>query len=74
LGHSLQSNKKVEEGKQHEDRNEQFEFINSQVKKAVKKGQPVISADTKKKELTGNFKNTGVTLGPINDPNKSKRL
>jgi hypothetical protein len=70
LGYSLQSNRKVEEGKQHEDRNEQFEFINSQVKRAVKKGQPVISVDTKKKELTGNFKNPGVTLRPINNPIK----
>jgi transposase len=70
LGYSLQSNRKVVEGKQHEDRNEQFEHINSQVKKAIKSGQPVISVDTKKKELIGNFKNPGATWRIGNDPIK----
>jgi hypothetical protein len=68
LGYSLQSNRKVEEGKQHEDRDAQFLFINSRVKKALTQGQPVISVDTKKKELVGNFKNAGTTLRKKNDP------
>ncbi|MDR1870759.1 MAG: ISAzo13 family transposase [Deltaproteobacteria bacterium] len=70
LGYSLQSNRKVEEGKQHEDRNEQFMFINDQVKKALKANQPVISVDTKKKELVGNYKNQGTTWRPKGDPVK----
>jgi hypothetical protein len=68
LGYSLQSNRKVEEGKQHEDRDAQFRFINSQVTKALKQGQPIISVDTKKKELVGNFKNAGKTLRKKSDP------
>lgn len=70
LGYSLQSNRKVLEGKQQEDRDAQFLFINTQVKKALKQGQPVISVDTKKKELVGNFKNAGQTLRKKNDPIK----
>jgi hypothetical protein len=55
-----QSNKKTKaSAKQHPDRNAQFEFINSTVKKEMKKGNPVISVDSKKKELIGNFKNNG---------------
>ncbi|MDR1165487.1 MAG: ISAzo13 family transposase [Deltaproteobacteria bacterium] len=72
LGYSLQSNRKVEEGKQHEDRNEQFLFINNQVKKLLKQVQPVISVDTKKKELIGNYKNNGRTLCKIKNPIKVK--
>ena len=59
MGYSLQSNKKVIEGSDHPDRDEQFRFINSKTKEAHAKGQPVISVDTKKKELIGNFKNAG---------------
>jgi transposase len=59
MGYSLQSNSKVNEGGNHPDRNEQFEYINSQSKKILSKNQPVISVDTKKKELIGNYKNTG---------------
>jgi transposase len=70
LGYSLQSNRKVIDGKEQEDRNEQFLFINSQVKKAIKAGQPVISVDTKKKELVGNFKNPGAPWRIGNDPIK----
>lgn len=57
--YSLQSNKKTREGIQHPDRNAQFEFINEDVKKQLRNREPVISVDTKKKELIGNFKNNG---------------
>lgn len=56
---SLQANRKNIEGKQHPDRNEQFEFINADVKTQIAKKEPVISVDAKKKELVGNFKNNG---------------
>jgi hypothetical protein len=57
--YSLQSNKKMYEGKSHDDRDEQFRYINNQVTLFLNKKQPVISVDTKKKELVGNFKNSG---------------
>lgn len=59
LGYSLQSNRKTREGGQHPDRNAQFEHINRKVKEYLKRGDPVISVDTKKKELVGDFKNNG---------------
>lgn len=59
LDYSLQGNKKTKEGNSHEDRDEQFEYINKQVVSFQKKRQPVISIDTKKKELVGDFKNQG---------------
>lgn len=58
-GYSLQGNRKTEEGAQHPDRDAQFRHINTQVKKAMAKGTPVISVDTKKKELVGNYQNEG---------------
>ncbi|MBI5332087.1 MAG: ISAzo13 family transposase [Candidatus Aenigmarchaeota archaeon] len=58
-GFSLQANNKSIEGKQHPDRNAQFEFINQDTKTQVAKKEPVVSVDTKKKELVGNFKNNG---------------
>lgn len=58
-GYTLQANRKAREGKQHPDRNAQFEFINTIAKKFIKQGNPVISVDTKKKELVGAFKNKG---------------
>ena len=58
-GYSLQANSKTREGSQHPDRNAQFERINRQVKTFQGKGQPVVSVDTKKKELVGDFKNVG---------------
>ena len=58
-GYSLQGNSKTREGSQHPDRNAQFERINRQVKTFQGKGQPVVSVDTKKKELVGDFKNVG---------------
>ncbi|MBN1461035.1 MAG: ISAzo13 family transposase, partial [Armatimonadetes bacterium] len=59
LGYSLQGNRKTVEGKQHPDRNAQFEYINTRVTKEMRKAQPVISVDTKKKELIGNYLNRG---------------
>jgi len=59
IGYSLQANKKVIEGGDHPDRNEQFEFISQKVKEFQFKNQPVISVDCKKKENIGNFKNNG---------------
>jgi len=59
MNYSLQSNRKTEEGDDHPDRDAQFRHINRQVQTALRRGQPVISVDTKKKELVGNFRNAG---------------
>ena len=59
MDYSLQGNCKTIEGKQHPDRNAQFEHINERVTRDMKAGNPVISVDTKKKELIGNYKNGG---------------
>lgn len=59
LNYSLQGNRKMEEGNQHPDRNAQFEHINTLVSRELRLGNPVISVDTKKKELVGNYKNDG---------------
>jgi hypothetical protein len=59
MGYSLQGNRKTIEGKQHPDRNAQFEHINARVDKELRASQPVISVDTKKKELIGNYLNGG---------------
>jgi len=67
-GYSLQANKKTKEGKEHPDRDEQFKFISSQVREALDLGQPVISVDTKKKELIGNYKNPGQQWEPKEFP------
>jgi hypothetical protein len=58
-GYSLQANRKTREGDSHPDRDAQFEHINGQVLKFQRAGQPVISVDTKKKELVGDFRNVG---------------
>lgn len=58
-GYSLQANRKTREGKAHPDRNAQFEYLNGRVRAFQRHGQPVISVDTKKKELVGDFKNGG---------------
>lgn len=70
LEYSLQGNRKTEKGNQHPDRNAQFEYINKEVKKFQKDRQPVISVDTKKKELLGNFQNVGKEWQPKHDPVK----
>ena len=59
MGYSLQLNRKEKEGKSVPDRNAQFEHINEKAKNFLNEGVPVISVDTKKKELMGNFKNGG---------------
>ncbi len=59
MDYSLQSNRKTEEGADHPDRDAQFQHINALVRRAVRAGKPVISVDTKKKELIGNFENKG---------------
>ena len=68
LGYSLQANRKRMEGKQHPDRNEQFEHINEMCRRQHEKGDPAISVDTKKKELVGQYKNAGRELRPNGDP------
>jgi len=62
MKYSLQGNKKTIEGSSHPDRNAQFEYINASVKAQLADGEPAISVDTKKKELVGNFKNSGKEL------------
>ena len=59
MDYSLQGNRKTEEGKDHPDRDAQFQYINEQVRQALSRGRAVISVDTKKKELIGNFDNKG---------------
>ena len=68
LGYSLQSTRKRYEGRSHPDRNSQFEYINTLVKDFQKRNQPVVSVDTKKKELVGNFANNGREYQPKGMP------
>jgi transposase len=71
LGYSLQANDKVLAGQaDHPDRDAQFSFINAQAEKAMDDGNPVLSVDTKKKELIGNYKNAGQTWEPKGSPVK----
>ncbi len=67
-GYSLQAPNKSVEGTQHPDRNAQFEHINGTANRCIEHGTPVISADTKKKELVGNFKNGGREWRPKDEP------
>jgi hypothetical protein len=67
-GYSLQANRKSREGSSHPDRNAQFEYINRQVRACQKRQQPVVSVDTKKKELVGEFKNPGEEWQPQGQP------
>jgi Rhodopirellula transposase DDE domain len=67
-GYSLQANRKTREGGQHADRNAQFEYLNAQAQRFQRRGQPVISVDTKKKELVGDFKNPGQEWHPQGEP------
>ena len=71
-GYSLQGNRKTREGLSHPDRNAQFEYINGRVLACQRKHQPVISVDTKKKELIGEFKNSGKEWLPQGEPEKVK--
>jgi hypothetical protein len=68
LGYRLQANRKTREGAQHPDRDKQFEHINETAKAAIDAGEPVISVDTKKKELVGDFKNGGREWNPGGRP------
>lgn len=68
LGYSLQSVKKTREGACHPDRNAQFEHINASAEDCFERHQPVISVDTKKKELVGEFKNAGCEWQPKGQP------
>jgi hypothetical protein len=71
-GYSLQSNRKTTEGTSHPDRNAQFEHINERALRFQQRGQPVISVDTKKKELIGPFKNAGREWRPKGEPEEVK--
>ena len=70
LEYSLQANRKTIEGAAHPDRNAQFEHISAVVRKQLKRGQPCISVDTKKKELVGEFTNAGRTWRPRGNPER----
>jgi len=70
LGYSLQANSQTLEGTNHPDRNAQFEYLNGKVKRQLQRHPPVISVDTKKKELVGDFKNHGRELRLRGDPEK----
>jgi hypothetical protein len=72
LGYSRQTNRKTDEGSKHPDRDAQFEHINARVVERQAAGQPVISVDTKKKELVGNYKNGGSDYRPKGDPQRVK--
>ena len=72
IGFSRQVNRKADEGSHHPDRNAQFEYINAEVLAAQAAGQPVISVDTKKKELVGNYRNAGSDWRPKGDPRRVK--
>jgi DDE family transposase len=68
MDYSLQGNRKTEEGRDHSDRDAQFRHINARVKQALGRGLPVISVDTKKKELLGNYQNGGRQWRPAKQP------
>jgi Rhodopirellula transposase DDE domain len=68
LDYSLQANRKTREGSSHPDRNAQFEYINQQVRVFQGAGQPVVSVDSKKRELVGDFKNPGQEWRPAGTP------
>lgn len=68
--YSLQGNRKTKEGEDHPDRDAQFRHINTEVKRALRNGMPVISVDTKKKELLGNYANNGKQWLPAKKPFK----
>jgi hypothetical protein len=68
--YSLQGNRKTREGQQHPDRDAQFRYINQTVKRFQSRNQPVVSVDTKKKELVGDFKNAGREWRPRGEPDE----
>jgi hypothetical protein len=68
MDYSLQANRKTKEGKDHPDRDAQFDYINRRVQQFQRRGQPVVSVDTKKKELLGDFKQSGREWRPQRCP------
>jgi len=68
FGYSLQGNQKTKEGASHPDRDAQFKYINDRVQSFQQREQPVVSVDTKKKELVGDFKNSGKEWQPKGEP------
>jgi hypothetical protein len=72
LGYSLQANRKTIEGRQHPDRDAQFRYINRRVKAFQRQGQPVVSVDTKKKELVGRYRIGGREWRPKGEPEEVK--
>jgi len=72
LGYSLQANRKTIEGKGHPDRDAQFQYINRRVRAFQRQGQPVVSVDTKKKELVGPYRNGGREWQPKGEPEEVK--
>lgn len=68
MGYSLQANMKRLEGGSHVDRDNQFGYINAQVTRYLEEGGPVVSVDTKKKELVGQYRNTGREWQPKGQP------
>jgi hypothetical protein len=72
LGYSLRSNRKTIEGKGHPDRDAQFQYINRRARAFQRQGQPVVSVDTKKKELVGQYRNGGREWQPKGKPEKVK--
>jgi hypothetical protein len=71
LGYSLQANAKVSEGRQHPDRDAQFNHLNDTASDFIDDGQPVISVDSKKKELIGNYANGGAEWAPAGEPERT---
>jgi hypothetical protein len=69
-GYTLQRTQKTEEGAQHPDRDAQFRYVNEQARSYLADGQPVVSVDTKKKELVGNFANGGAEWQPAGEPER----
>jgi hypothetical protein len=72
LGYSLQANRKSIEGGQHPDRDAQFHYLNEQIRRHARRREPVVSVDAKKKELVGEYKNSGRTWRPGKDPEPVK--
>jgi hypothetical protein len=72
LRYSLQANAKVTEGRQHPDRDGQFRYLNDLAAAFIARGQPVISVDTKKKELIGDFANGGTEWAPEGEPERTR--
>jgi hypothetical protein len=72
IGYSLQAPSKQKEGMAHPDRDAQFGYLNKEVGRFMKRGQPVISCDTKKKEIVGEFSNGGTEWHPVGEPTRTK--